>query len=355
MENEKISVVVPVYNCEKYIGDCIESIRSQTYKNIEIILVDDGSKDASGVICDNFATQDDRIRVIHIKNDGVSHARNTGIENSTGGWITFVDSDDYIEPDMCENAYNKACENHTDIVMWNIVKHKEEQKFNFAPVGSDDILYDKQDFINIQKMILTGETPTGDIPISIRGPYCKLIRRDVALKCRFPETLSFSEDWCFMLQLLDHAESLFYVNKQFYHYIVRKNSLCNHFDYKYYVKIYKFINWINIYMETTHGQDMTIKKYVETMNMNYLFRMIDYYFFLVDSVSMKQRRMYVSEYESLSECGFSDEILSECKDKKAVLKYTLYSKKLFWLMSVWRFYQVTKTAAVIRLRNIKNK
>lgn len=95
----KISVIVPVFNTEKYLRLCVESILAQTYTNIEVLLIDDRSKDASGKICDEYALKDKRVKVFHKLNGGVSSARNFGLERATGKWITFVDSDDYIEKD----------------------------------------------------------------------------------------------------------------------------------------------------------------------------------------------------------------------------------------------------------------
>lgn len=103
---KKISVIVLVYNIEKYVGKCIDSIRKQTYKKLEIILVDDGSTDNSGSICDAYADKDNRIRVIHQQNRGLSGARNRGLEASTGEYIGFVDGDDWIEEDMYDFLYH---------------------------------------------------------------------------------------------------------------------------------------------------------------------------------------------------------------------------------------------------------
>ena len=106
MKNELISIVVPIYNVEKYLEKCVESILRQTYKNIEIILVDDGSPDLCGEICENYKKIDKRITVIHKKNGGLSDARNYGIKHSNGKYITFIDSDDYVERDYIEYLYN---------------------------------------------------------------------------------------------------------------------------------------------------------------------------------------------------------------------------------------------------------
>ena len=105
----KISVIVPVYNVEKYLDNCINSIVNQTYDNLEILLVDDGSKDNSGSLCDEWALRDNRIKVIHKQNGGASSARNAGLDAATGEYIGFVDADDYIDIDMYEIMYAEIC------------------------------------------------------------------------------------------------------------------------------------------------------------------------------------------------------------------------------------------------------
>jgi len=115
MMNELITVIVPVYKVEPYIHRCVDSIIHQTYKNLEIILIDDGSPDNCGFICDEYAKQDNRIRVIHKKNGGLSDARNIGIDISRGDYLSFIDSDDWIDPDMYEILINDATANNADI------------------------------------------------------------------------------------------------------------------------------------------------------------------------------------------------------------------------------------------------
>lgn len=118
MNNDLISVIVPCYNVEKYLEKCVESILNQTYQNLEIILVDDGSTDSTPTLCDKLALADTRIKVFHKVNEGVSIARNTGIENSIGKYVTFLDSDDWIEPDTIKIAYEKIKKDDLDLVVW---------------------------------------------------------------------------------------------------------------------------------------------------------------------------------------------------------------------------------------------
>ena len=116
-----ISIIVPVYNTEKYLRRCIDSVLAQTYQDFELLLIDDGSKDSSGAICDEYAAQDARVRVFHKENGGVSSARNVGLDNARGEWITFVDADDWIESDMLELLLRKGEETGADIVMGDLL------------------------------------------------------------------------------------------------------------------------------------------------------------------------------------------------------------------------------------------
>ena len=119
MHEDLVSVIVPVYNVESYLRECIDSIVAQTYRNIEVILIDDGSKDSSGAICDEYADKDNRIKVIHKENGGLSEARNSGLEIASGDWIAFVDSDDYIDEAMLDTLVDLANGNNAQVAMCN--------------------------------------------------------------------------------------------------------------------------------------------------------------------------------------------------------------------------------------------
>ena len=151
--NPKVSVIIPVYNSEKYIKKCIESIRIQTLKEIEIVLVDDGSVDKSGEICDYYSKLDNRIVAIHIKN-GVSNARNTGIKFAKGKYIMFSDSDDYVDDRWCETLYNIAEENEEDFILcgYEIISSrnsKSNRKQILSPLKDESIILDRKDFFNL--------------------------------------------------------------------------------------------------------------------------------------------------------------------------------------------------------------
>ena len=124
----KYSIVVSIYNIEKYISKCIESIINQTYTNIELILVDDGSKDSSGSICDSYALKDNRIKVIHKQNAGLGMARNTGLENATGDYILFIDGDDFIDLKLLETVNKYLSDKKYDIVSYDSVDYYSDDK-----------------------------------------------------------------------------------------------------------------------------------------------------------------------------------------------------------------------------------
>ena len=125
-----LSVIVPIYNVEDYLNRCVDSIINQTYKNLEIILVDDGSPDNCPQMCDDYAKKDSRIRVVHKENGGLSDARNAGMKVATGEYVSFIDSDDYISLDFYETLFQTMVDNDSDIVECSVVKFYENEKFD---------------------------------------------------------------------------------------------------------------------------------------------------------------------------------------------------------------------------------
>ena len=126
MKKEKVSVIIPIYNVEKYLEKCLNTIINQTYKNLEIILIDDGSTDKSSTICDEYCEKDKRIKVIHKNNEGVSSARNKGIELSKGKYIVFIDPDDYVTDEHVEVLYDCIISNNVDLVISNLIDINED-------------------------------------------------------------------------------------------------------------------------------------------------------------------------------------------------------------------------------------
>lgn len=211
--NDLITVVVPVYNVEKYLGKCLNSLINQTYKNIEIILIDDGSTDNSGKICDQYKKKDSRIRVIHKQNGGLSDARNQGIEVAKGKYITFVDSDDYVELDYIEYLYNLIKKHNVNISFCKYIVHYEKKKKNIK-IDSKERRCTKIDAL---MEILYAK----DFEVSACGKMYLLKHFE---NVRYPKGKLF-EDNDTTYKLIDQNEfvALGFASK--YHYIMRNDSI----------------------------------------------------------------------------------------------------------------------------------
>ena len=227
---KKISIIVPVYQAEKYILKCIESIVNQTYNNLEIILIDDGSTDHSGEICDRCGESDKRIVVVHNKNKGVSAARNCGLGIATGDYITFVDSDDFLEPQMYSEMMQVAEKYSCDVVMCDCIKEfkgKSEKYTHAIREGFYDKEQLKQEYYS-QLLI----TPNIEYPATISNCLC-LIKKEIGKKIRYVEGVKYSEDLLFGAQMMYMANSFFYMKGQyFYHYNCWNNNSTTHTFHK---------------------------------------------------------------------------------------------------------------------------
>ena len=227
MINDKVSIIVPVYNAEKYLGYTITSILKQTYKNIEIILVNDGSKDDSLIICQNYAAIDDRIKVLDIPNGGVSNARNCGIESSTGKYIQFVDSDDVIAENMTERLVETMYVYEADMVICGMRYMALEGN---RPVSSNDWL---PQYLG-KECVLSREKFVGDFSrillytVLLEGPCNKLYKREYFENYgfRFPLDKELGEDFLLNLQYFGKLERIVFISDVLYYYLQwGKNSL----------------------------------------------------------------------------------------------------------------------------------
>ena len=237
----KISVIVPVYNTEKYLHRCIDSILAQTFTDFELLLIDDGSKDNSGAICDEYAAKDQRVRVFHKKNGGVSSARNLGLDNAQGEWITFVDSDDWVKKEYIELFINNA----------------------------DDLVY--QSFLSI----FNGQTEVWDTSIrtlDVNECLTRLYEKKVLGYCwgklytlqkikkynvRFDENIRFREDELFVLKYLSHTSHITCINKKKYIY-----NRPNWEKYDGYDDVYTRLELFKVCKDVFPFSDKIIEKYL---------------------------------------------------------------------------------------------
>ena len=213
MMEEKISVIVPVYNVEDYLERCVDSILKQTYSNLEILLVNDGSTDKSGELCDQLALRDQRIRVVHKENGGLSDARNRGIDEASSDLIGFIDSDDYIDEDMYETLYSHLREANADLSMcghydvYHQIPEKQVSEIKTWELSSEEAI----------KMVMEAKI------LSVTAVN-KLYKKELFNHLRF-EVGKIAEDAFIMIRLLDQCQKVVATNEKKYYYVHRENSI----------------------------------------------------------------------------------------------------------------------------------
>ena len=230
-----ISIIVPVYNTENYLEKCLYSLVNQTYKNIEIIIIDDGSTDNSMNIIQKFVLADNRVKVISQKNQGLSGARNTGMNNANGDYIMFIDSDDWIEIDTCEKAINASEKYNADVVFWSYIKE-------FSDLQKDNYLFDKTEIIWSEKNInqlsrrmvgLVGDELANPQSIdNLVTAWGKLYKKSVIGDVRFTDTkIIGTEDALFNIEVFLGINSAVYIPDLLSHYRKDNESSLTH-NYK---------------------------------------------------------------------------------------------------------------------------
>lgn len=215
--NPKVSVVVPVFNAEKLLSRMVDSLLQQTIDVYEIILIDDGSTDSSGAICDYYAEQQANVRVVHKKNEGVSAARQTGLDVASGEYVIHADSDDWVEPTMLEELYRKAQEENADVVICDFYVNQDDHQ-----------TYSKQ-----RPTTCEPESVLRDLFQKLHGSCCNKLVRQVCYNkynVKFPEGINHCEDLLFWVQLLQHPEiKISYLSHAYYHYCINEDSITRHY------------------------------------------------------------------------------------------------------------------------------
>lgn len=206
--DNKISIIIPVYNAENYLAKCIDSILQQPYHNLEIILIDDGSKDTSGNICDEYASKEGRIKVIHVENGGASKARNIGLDNCTGQWISFVDADDYLLPDtFWEGMFDELQGTHYDVIEFPYERGqlgRATYKVGSYRNRKIDVFYVNQFHNEL---------------------WGRLFSRESIGRHRFDSHVIIGEDVLFLIEVLSSCKSLYCYDKGGYYYNITSSSL----------------------------------------------------------------------------------------------------------------------------------
>lgn len=248
--DDLISIIVPVYNVEKYLRKCIESIINQTYENLEIILIDDGSTDKSGKICDEFKNNDERIIVEHILNNGVSNARNTGLNLAKGNWVVFVDSDDWLDNQFCEKLYKNALSNSNIDIICSGYKRVYTDKEEIIKCEKEKIIYDAHQFLI---KLLNVQNGYG---------FChmKLIKRNCINNIRFNKDIKVGEDALFNMQLTKNIKKVMILGEPLYNYRFNENSVVRKYDDNYANNYLYAMEQTKNYLQQEYKNDQLIAK-----------------------------------------------------------------------------------------------
>ena len=327
-----ISVIVPVYKVEEYLDKCVESIVNQTYKNLEIILVDDGSPDNCPQMCDEWAKKDARIKVIHKENGGVCSARNIGLDTANGEWISFVDADDYVEIEYLKEMYYCAAQYTSDYVCcgYNRVYKNKSEKINST--GEINIIYNPKEYI---MKLLNVQNGYGFV-------HMKLINKNIIKKIRFDENLDVGEDALFNIQLCKQLNKVVICNKALYNYRLNTNSVVKKYDKNYVEKYTKSMIEMNNYLNIQYGDDLEIS----TNSFNY----IAYHMMLI-CVNYCFHPQNNKKYKSLKEL-YSIEIYLKAL-KKSNYKGLSFTRKITLFALKHRIYLMVSLICMVRQTQFK--
>lgn len=245
MNDVLVSIVIPVYNVEKYLNRCVRSVINQTYKQLEIILVDDGSPDSCPRMCDEWQQKDSRIKVIHKNNQGLGMARNTGLDNAKGNYVCFVDSDDYIDKDTIETSLKAALDNDADIVVYGIKTVNNEGQIVKSEVPkSDKYVFYGQEIINelVPNMLSVDYSSTRRLDCGMS--MCELlISMELIINNKWrmvSERDIISEDFYSLISLYSYTNSVVIIPRNFYYYCRNDLSLTHVYNPNRYKKIKEF-------------------------------------------------------------------------------------------------------------------
>lgn len=301
----KFSIIVPIYNTEKYLKDCLDSLINQTYKNLEIILIDDGSTDNGYMVYNEFIKRDTRMSIIKKDNEGVSSARNIGIEHANGDYIMFVDSDDWLELDTIEKI-NHILEKHNEcnLIIYNIL-HNQEQKFK----NMNNKFFEKNEFENEISKLIKSE--------KINSPCNKVYKLNIIKKhnINFDRELTVGEDLLFNVNYIKCINNCYLLNLCLYNYRDNLNSI------------------IHNYIENKYEQLMFVNN--EMINMSYNINKQTVY----ACKYIRLKNIYSSLKSMINSKLSKSEILKEIKKiKKENRKVLTKDNNIFYIFIFWLFY-----------------
>lgn len=271
LENELISIIVPVYNCEEYLEECIDSIIGQTYKNLEIILVDDGSTDLSGKICDEYIYKDTRIKVIHKENGGQQDARSEGIVMAQGTYIGFVDCDDWIEADMYENLYKDM--GQSDLVTSGLLQHDKNGVSQKVIDALEAGIYDGQSRYFCDNLIVfAGKIESGMLGGIVNSVASKLFRTSIVKKCYANANIKIKsgEDLLFTIIYTLMCKQIVVTHECYYHYRYNPLSISYRKDLDYLTEMNMFYKVLDKAI-SGHIYEEILRDQLDRLTMYYIY------------------------------------------------------------------------------------
>ena len=299
----KVSIIVPVYKVENYLSQCLDSILEQTFTDWECILVDDGSPDHSGAICDEYAQKDARFRVIHKENGGVSSSRNVGLDVAQGYYIYFIDSDDYVENDALELSLFKAKQTNADIVVHGIVN---DYLYNHSSTAIEYDSLPENDYSTILEM--------ADRWNLLNGPVNKLFINSIIKnnELRFDESISYGEDTKFTFEYLTQCNTIAFVPKHLYHYCFRnEGSLTSKsYPFDYWIKTASMLRDVRLPIASRFNIQQTYYNYISRIYVLHVSKAIKSLYIFKVSFSDRMSRMarelqhYGKDYHYLNRMVF---------------------------------------------------
>lgn len=281
-----VSIIVPVYNAENYLRHCVTSIMQQSYKNIEIILVDDGATDVSGQICNELATTDERIRVIHQENNGPAHARNKGLETACGTYIQFVDADDTIKPTMTANLV-AAIKNDIDLVICGYQSIAMNRVITtYLPYIRG--MYPRDAFISHIGALYKDTI--------LPSPCNKLYRNQLikAYNIRFTESLRLGEDLLFNLAYLDHCRAVNLIKQPLYNYALVETSITRSFNKRLFENQKMLFNSVRKFLQAENQYNGDNRYYLEVIYTNSVINCLNNLFHKYSPLTAKQKKNQIT-------------------------------------------------------------
>lgn len=327
----KISIIVPVYNVERFLGQCLDSIVNQTYKNIEIILVEDGSPDKCGDICDEYAAMDERIIVIHKKNAGVSAARNDGIDIASGEWVMFVDPDDWLELDCCRKVIEIAEKNKTDLIYFQIDINDEVGHVvrEFPKIGS--YMLKRNDLQNLQLDDLAGDYES--FGFESGSPWGRFFRRKFLISngCRFPVGIKRRQDLLFNLYCLEYLQGAFFYDYIGYHNRLNSGSICHRYNPDMMEILLEYLEKIENFVKEFHNGDALYERMIGVQAVNIQGDLRSTLFFHVSGfMQVKKYRTYMDSY-------YANPVIKKYLDKPRISDFRTFRERLFYVLISRRY------------------